>query len=140
MTVNEMAKLIEDEQYFVLIDSISNAQVLRERSVDGEIGGHSPYDKFKDCEVLGIRVHSDSEVAFYIDAPARRFETWLDVTYSLKLQFDVPYGESADARLEELAKEILNPLPSTITLNGNKWDYGYSNIESGNAFDCLEEV
>ena len=97
------------------------------------------FEKFKDCDVLGIRTHSDSEVALYINAPSRRFETWLDVEYSVRVVLDVPYGEDEKKALEEVAKYKVASLPKSININGDEWTFGYDNMESGSFYDCIEE-
>lgn len=145
MTVNEMSKLIEDEHTFVLIDSDSGAQVFSEKEAN-----NSDYpnvvkarwerlEKYNECEVLGVRVHSESEVALYINAPSRHFQTWLDVEYSIKIELDVPYGEDENKVLAEYAEKKLALLPKSFKIYDDEWDMAYDNMDSGNFYDCIEE-
>ena len=146
MTVKEMRTLVDGSQTFVLLDDASGVQVFSEAEANNSDNPNvvatrwKHLEKYDECEVTGLRTHSDSEVAFYINAPTRHFETWLDVTYSLRIRLDVPYGKDENKAFEEYGDKILNNLPKTITINDNKWDYGYDNMDSGNFYDCIEEV
>lgn len=145
MTVKEMRRLVEGEQTFVLIDSVSGVQVFSEAEATNSNNPNvfaarwERLEKYDECEVIGLRTHSDSEVAFYIDAPTRKFETWLDVEYSVRIKLEVPYGEDENKVLAEYAKKKVEALPKTIKLGDDEWAFGYDNMESGSFFDCIEE-
>ena len=145
MTVKEMRKLIEGEHTFVLIDSASGCQVFSEAEANNDNNPNvvatrcKRLEKYDECEVIGLRANSDSEVAFYIDAPTRKFETWLDVEYSVRIELEVPYGEDENKVLAEYARKKVEALPKTFKLGDDEWTYGYDNMESGSFFDCIEE-
>lgn len=145
MTVKEMRKLIEGEQTFVLIDNVSGVQVFSEKEANDSCypnvveARRSRLEKYNECEVIGLRTHSDSEVAFYIDAPTRTFETWLDVEYSIRIKLEIPYGEDENKVLAEYARKKVEALPKTFKFGDDEWTLGYDNLESGSFFDCIEE-
>ena len=145
MTVKEMRRLIEDEQTFVLIDNASGVQVFSEKEANDSSYPNvvearwKRLEKYNDCDVIGLRTHSDSEVAFYIDAPTRTFETWLDVQYSIRIRLEVPYGEDENKVLASYAREKLKALPKEFKLGDDKWEFAYDNIETGCFFDAIEE-
>lgn len=138
MTVKEMVQMIEGEQHFVLIDMKSNAEVYNDNNSTHKNYMHKIYEECENCEVLSLRSYSEDSVAFIIEAPARHFETWLDVEYSLLVSLDVPYGVDYEKALEEYAKPKLAVLPKTIKFGDDEWAYGYNGIESGSFFDLIE--
>ena len=145
MTVKEMRSLIEDEHTFVLIDSTSGQQVFSESEANGSNypdvvkARWKRLEGYDGCEVIGLRAHSDSEIALYIDAPARTFETWLDVQYSIRIRLEVPYGEDENKVLASYAREKLKALPKEFKLGDDKWEFTLDNIETGCFFDAIEE-
>lgn len=146
MTVNEMEKLIENEQTFVLIDSDSCVEVFSEREANSSSYQNvrdskwKRFEGYKECEVLGIRAQSSNEVALYINAPARRMSSYLDVTYSICVELDVPVGEDEHAIFKEYAEEKLKTLPSSIEVSGLKWELTDNNKEWGSYYDMIEEM
>lgn len=145
MTVKEMRELIEDEHTFVLIDSASGHQVFSETEANDSsypnvvTARWKRLEKYDGCEVIGLRAHSDSEIALYIDAPTRTFLTWLDVEYSIRIKLEVPYGEDENKVLAEYARKKVEALPKAFKFGDDEWTFGYDNLESGSFFDCIEE-
>ena len=135
MTVKEMAMMTAGDATIALFDKESNTMVYNEYIDCNEKG----WDRFRDCEVLGVGAYKENEVAIYINAPSRHFETFLDVTYSLKINVDVPYGEDENKFIGAYGDKILDSLPKTITINDAKWEYGWDNMDSGSFYDCIEE-
>lgn len=145
MTVKEMRELIEDEHTFVLIDNVSGVQVFSEAEANNSNNPNvvatrwKQLEKYSECEVIGLRANSDSEVAFYIDAPTRHFKTWLDVEYSITIELDVPYGEDENKVLAEYARQKLDALPNSFTIGADQWEYSFDNLDGGSFFGCIEE-
>ena len=145
MTVKEMRTLVDGSQTFVLIDDASGVQVFSEAEANNSDNPNvvttrwKHLEKYDECEVVGLRTHSDSEVAFYINAPTRTFETWLDVEYSVRIKLEVPYGEDENKVLAEYARKKVEALPQTFKIGDDEWTFNYDNMESGSFFDCIEE-
>lgn len=145
MTVKELVSVIEGEDKFVLIDSDSCIEVYNQKNVEKESYQitrnkfEKRFEKFEDCEVLGVRSHSDDEIAIYIDAPSRRFETWATAEYSIQIALEVPYGANEEEALRKYAESKFDKLPKTMMFNGDEWTYDWNNINSGGFYDCIEE-
>lgn len=129
MKVWEIRNILADEQDYVLIDNETCEEITEEKDTDA-------YDQ---CEVLEIRGHSIDFVALYIDRPATKYTTWLDVTYSIKVEADVPCGCDVNEYLQKIAEKELDKIPKTFAVNGNTiWSMSDDNMETGGFYDMIE--
>lgn len=129
MKVWEFRNILADEHDYTLIDNETCEEILEE--VDTDL-----YD---DCEVLEVRGHTCDTIALYINRPSEQYETWLDVTYSIKLEADIPCGVDRDKFMQKLAESEIDKLPKTISVNGGKvWSISDDNMQSGSFYDMIE--
>lgn len=145
MTVNEIKELIENEQTFVLIDSDSGIEVFSEKEANKSSyqnvrdSNWKRFERYKTCDVVGVRAHSSNEVALYIHSPARCMYSYLDAVYSICVELDVQVGEDENEVFKKYAEERLKTLPSCIEVDGVRWELTDNNKEWGSYFDMIEE-
>lgn len=129
MKVWELRNILADEQDYVLIDSETCEEITEEKDTDA-------YDE---CEVLEFRGHSIDFVAFYINRPTEKYQTWLDVTYSIEINAEVPCGCDREKFMREIAEKEIDKLPKTIAVNGGAvWSISDDNMQSGSFYDMIE--
>lgn len=129
MKVWEFRNILADEQDYVLIDNETCEEITEDKDTD-------TYDN---CEVLEIRGHSIDFIALYINRPTERYSTYLDVTYSIMVEADVPVGcKDINALFQAIGEEKINQLPSSFTVNGITWDLVDNNMQSGSFYDMIE--
>ena len=135
MKVKEMAELLGGEQTLVLIDKNTCNEVYSEKD-----DACSVWKKYSDYEVVEFRSHSNTVVAFYISA-SERYSTWLDITYSIKVDADVPYDIDYNDYLKDIAEDMLRVMPKTISVgNYGEAHQEYNNLESGSFYDMIENA
>ena len=131
MKVWEFRNIIADEHDFILIDN----------ETCEEITDHVGTDVYDNCDVLGVRGHTCDMIALYVNRPTEKYETWLDVTYSIKIEADVPCGYDREKYMREIAEKEMDKLPKTIAVNGGAvWSISDDNMQSGSFYDMIERV
>lgn len=130
MKVWEFRNILADEHDYTLIDNETCEEILEE--VDTDL-----YD---DCEVLEVRGHTCDTIALYINRPSEQYETWLDVTYSIKIVADVPAGTDRNEFMKKIAEEEMSKLPKTLSFSvgGTVWSITDDNMQSGSFYDLIE--
>lgn len=130
MKVCELRNILADEQDYVLIDNETCEEITEGKDTDA-------YD---DCEVLEIRGHSIGFVALYINRPTERYYTFLDVSYGIRVEADVPCGcKDVESYFQKIGREIIGKLPSSFSINGIDLDMDYDNMQSGSYYDMIEK-
>lgn len=129
MKVWEFRSLIADEHDFILIDN----------ETCEEITDHVDTDVYDYCDVLEVRGHTCDMIALYVNRPTENYETWLDVTYSIKIEAKVPCGCDRKKYMSEIAEKEMDKLPKTIAVNGGAvWSISDDNIQSGSFYALIE--
>ena len=129
MKVWEIKNIIADEHSFVLIDSDTCEEIVD--NIDTDL-----YDY---CDALEVRVQNIETIAIYINRPTENYETWLDVTYSIKIEAEVPCGCDREKFMREIAEKEIDKLPKTIAVNGGAvWSISDDNMQSGSFYDMIE--
>lgn len=129
MKVWEFINLIADEHDFILIDNETGK----------EITDHVGTDAYDNCDVLKVGGHTCNLIKVYVHRPTEKYETWLDVTYSIKIEADVPCGVDRDEFMKQIAEAEIDKLPKTIAVNGGAlWSISDDNMQSGSFYDMIE--
>lgn len=129
MKVWEFRNILADEHDYVLIDNETLEEITEDKDTD-------TYDN---CEVLEIRGHSIGVLALYINRPTEKYETWLDVTYSVRVEIEAPYGcRDVNTYFHNTGQNILEQLPTSLSINGITLTMEYDNMQSGSYFDMIE--
>ena len=138
MTVEQIINIITDLNTFVIKDKATD-EILYDEMYDGNIDEFDRIKDLKGLEVVGVSSRSLEDINIYVQA-TKRYSTWLDVTYSMKIEVNVPISEDVNAAFEKIGKEKLGLVPKSIVLANGTLSFDSDNMEYGNFYDCIEEA
>lgn len=138
MTVEQIINIITDLNTFVIKDKATD-EILYDEMYDGNIDEFDRIKDLKGLEVVGVSSRSLEDINIYVQA-TKHYSTWLDVTYSMKIEVDVPISEDVNAAFEKIGKEKLGLVPKSIVLANGTLSFDSDNMEYGTFYDCIEEA
>lgn len=127
MTVLEIMELIKDKDAAVLVYDNETSKLL---DVD--------LDDLHHATVKALS-SDGKEFKVFIEAPTQKYYTYLDVTYSARIELDVPIGADKKELLKRQAEKLLDAMPDGFCVNGHDFNFDYDNIQSGGFEDMIEQ-
>lgn len=106
-------------------------------------GRNSIDEKFNNCEVeyIGTDFDEGKICTDVIVNGIAEYSTWLDITYSLKVNLDCPIAcewEDVKSDFNEYAKELIARVPKTLNLGGKVFELHDTGVDTGHYFEMIE--
>lgn len=135
MTVSEIMGLIKDKDTSVNIYDDDTNKILKHYS------GNCRTIKLDDITNATVKVISYDGVAMnvFIKVPTQKYYTYLDITYSTRIELEVPVGADERELLEKEAEKLMGYMPDGLCIHGHSFSYDYDNIQSGGFEDMIEK-
>ncbi len=130
MTVMEFTELIKDKNMTVIVYDDATNKIL-----------HVDFDDLHHATVKAISTDGDSFKVF-VETPLEKYYTYLDITYSTRIELDIPEFTDREAKEEAFrskAAEIISAVPDAFSVNGYHFSYGYDNRQTGGLEDMIEK-
>ena len=126
MTLFELIEVLKDKDMNVVAYDNETSEVIK-----------TDIDNLYSATVKEI-VTEGRILRVFVDNPKHKYYTYLDVTYSTRIELDVPeYGDKKELFYAK-ADEIIKTLPDSFCVKGYNFSYGYDNRETGGLEDMIE--
>lgn len=127
MTVLEVMELIKDKDSSVIVYDNETNKIL---NVD-----------LDDLHYATVKALSSDGKSFkvFVETPSEKYYTYLDITYSTRIELDVPIWADKKEVFMLKAAEIVSAVPDAFSVKGYHFSYGYDNRETGGLEDMIEK-
>ena len=128
--VKDLVNILGNETDIILIDNDTCEEMPNLTS------------EYADCDVLQFDGYTCDAVKVFIKKPTTRWGTYLNVTYSLFVEADVPNGDDPTDYLRKEADKEVHKLPDNIGFGGQfgSFHFWQDNIDDESFADGVMRV